>query len=371
MGPLRVWVYDWRGRPVCELPCSSCDWSESIGEAGSMSVRVEYSDDALRVPGGLRSVLPLWGAILAAVRGSDVVHAGWLTGYGWDPDAATLDLTCGGGWTILKKRLVLNHALDSQWRDGDVLVDEEHPAGAWELVLEGTYRDIASGLVGEAMKWGPLPFTLPPRDGGKAHRLAYAGYDLANVQDRLEELGRRADGDEIRMDPRLDEHGSLSWLLRSEREIIDHDYTPSGLGMLNAAVPGCRVRLAPMDGDGSGMTGQVYAAGGKDQDKTVVCRAGEGIPGLPLLQSKDTEHTTATELDTLRGHIRGDLAYGAAPDETIPLKVGEEIPVRPGDHMDVQVYDMWLGDRLLRLKVTDVRGSSGSDWQDVQTRERL
>ena len=370
MEPIRVEVFDWRGRPLYELPYSSCDWSESIGEAGTMQVQVRYSDRAVGVPGGLWSGLRPWRAILAAVRGSDVVHAGWLTSCRWDAASATLDLSCGGGWTVLSRRLVLNHALDGQWRDGDVLIDEEHPAGAWLLTLTGSYRDIASGLVAEAMKWGSLPFVLPARDGG-AHVRQYAGYDLASVADRLEELVRLEDGDEIRMDPRLDEHGVLSWLLRSEREIVDHDYTASGSGMLNAAVPGSRVMVTGLTGDGAGMTGQVYATGGKTGDKTLICRAGSGIPDMPLLQSKDTEHTTVVSLGTLKGHVRGDLAYGAAPDETITLRVGQEMPLRPGDHADVQVSDLYLGERLLRLKVTDVQGSTGSDWQDVQARERL
>lgn len=369
MEPVRVWVYDWHGEPVCELPYTSCDWSESIGEAGSMNVRVVYSREAERVPGGLRSVLKLWGSILAAVRGRDVVHAGWLTGYDWDPGSMTLDLTCGGGWTILSKRLVLGHGLDGGWRDGDVLIDEQHPAGAWRTTYTGSYLDIASGLVSEAMQWGDLPFILPAREGG-GHERTYAGYDLATVLDRLEDLTRLADGVELRSDPQLSESGRLAWRLRGAAEIVDHSYTADGLGVLSAAAPGSRVRLAHAHGEGSGMTGQVYATGGKDQDRTLMCRGTRPIEGLPLLQTGDTEHTTVSELGTLRAHVAGDLAYGASPDGTIRLQVGEEIRLMPGDHMDVQVDDLWLGEVLLRLKVTDVSGSADSDWQDIQARER-
>lgn len=369
--PLRILVFDAQGGPMFALPYSSCEWSDSISEPGSLDVKVVYSDVALRVPAGLFAVMRVWGVILAAVRGRDVVHAGWLTGYQWDPKTATLDLQCGGGWSILSKRLVMNHRLDSSWRDGDVFIDQDHPAGDWLLELRGSYRDIASGLVREAMKWGALPFDLPPVDGGSAHDLPYAGYDLATTADRLSDLAGREDGDEIRMDPVLSDGGRLSWLLRSEPEIVDHMYTADGLGVLTAMAPGQQVMLTGVKGEGASMTGQVYAAGGKDQDRTLMCRAGEGIPGLPLLQSKDTEHTTVSDLDTLRRHARDDLAYGDRPDVTYGLDVGQETPLAPGDWVDVQVDDLFLGPRLLRLKVTDVSGSSGSDWTTVQARERV
>lgn len=366
--PVRVLAFDAQGGPLFSLPYTSCSWSDSINEAGGLEVEVQYSTQAAAVPGGLWRVLRLWGSHLAAVRGSRVLHAGWLTSYKWDAEHARLTLTCGGGMSILRKRLVLNHELDKVWRDGAVLVDEQHPAGPWVLELKGTYRDIASGLVGEAMKWGGLPFDLPKPDTGGTHDLSYAGYDLATVSDRLEDLSHRADGHEISMDPYLDAGGRLRYRLRSEPEIVDHEYTEEGAGVLSAVAPGSRVRLTGADGDGADMTGQVYASGGKGDDMTVICRDGDGIEGLPLLQSADTEHTTATNPSTLIGHIRGDLAFGCRDDETFSLQVGEETPLRPGDHMDVQVQDLFFGWRRLRLKVTDVGGSSGSDWQDVQAR---
>jgi hypothetical protein len=115
---------------------------------------------------------------------------------------------------------VLNHALDTGWVDGDVLVDDEHPAGAWALTLTGSYSDIARGLVAEAMKWGALPITLPPVQGGTRTR-TYSGYDVAKVADRLDDLAKLADGDEIRFDPRIRPDGSLTFDLRSQPEIVD------------------------------------------------------------------------------------------------------------------------------------------------------
>ena len=41
-----------------------------------------------------------------------------------------------------------------------------------------------------------------------------------------------------------------------------------------------------------------------------------------------------------------------------------------GDNIDVTVSDDFLGDTLLQLKVTDVSGTSDSDWVTVGAQER-
>ncbi|MCI1635213.1 hypothetical protein [Bifidobacterium sp.] len=382
--PLVVDVFGPLGDPMFRLPYSKASWSDSISETGSLQLDVDYSREVLRIPRGLRELLKLWGVIIAAhrfdlVSGVDVVkHAGPLTDYTWDHQSRKLQLTCGGGWSLTSTRLVLNHTLESGWVDGDVLVDEEHPAGAWVLTLTGSYSDIARGLVAEAMKWGALPITLPSVQGGSRTR-TYNGYDVAKVSDRLDELAKLADGNEIRFDPRLKSDGTLTFDLRSgsnivghEAEIIDHSWLEdTDFGAWHADVPGQRVKLKTVVGSGSGMTNQVYVIGGKHGDKTVMARVTDNSSVLPLLiQSADTTHTTATELATLRAYAQAGVAYGAYPDETFSLEVGEEFPVRPGDYADVWVEDDFLGDMMLQLKITDVDGSSDSDWLTVQARER-
>lgn len=367
--PIRLLAFGPTGVPLFTLPYTACTWSESISEAGHMQATVAYSDTALHIPGGLWQDLKVWGIILAAVTGRDVIHAGWLTGYEWDASSRTLSLDCGGGWTVLSKRLVLNHALDQPWKDGELTVDIDHPAGDWLLRLKGTYQDIAAGLVAEALKWGALPIDLPAYQGG-GHVRDYSGYDLATVADRLTDLSRLEDGDEIRMDPVLAPDGTLRFRLRSQPEIVDHDYTAGALGAVSATAPDTGVRLTGIKSDGADMTTQVYATGGKGDDKTLICRDTSPINGIPLLQTSDTAHTTVSDLQTLQAHARSDLAYGARPDVTYTLDVTREYPLSPGDHMDVTVEDDFAGERQLKLKITDTAGASDSEWQQIQARER-
>ena len=372
MAPLIVDVYDSTGVYLFRLPYTMCRGGDSINEDGSMTVDLEYSNTAMRVPGGLWSRLKLMGIIICAHNGSRIRHAGWLTGYSWDHENNKLTLNVGGGGTIFEKRLVLNHNLNESWINGDVLIDEDHPAGDWALNLSGSYSDIMRGLVAEALKWGALPVDLPPVEGG-AHNLPFNGYDFASVSERLSDLSKYADGNEIRWDASFNEDNNIRFLLRSEPEIVDHSWTADGLGEWNSTVPGQRVFLQKIDGDGKDMTSQVYAMGGKDSEKAVVYRASDNTltdQGYPLLQSVNSEHTTVTEVNTLKRYAESDLAYGAFPDVTFTVRVGEEHEVKVGDHADLRVEDDFLGRLVLGLKVTDVDFASDDDMQTCQARLR-
>lgn len=141
----------------------------------------------------------------------------------------------------------------------------------------------------------------------------------------------------------------------------------------NTIIPGARAILTTLDGDGTDMTSQVWATGGKDDDKTLMCRRTTTIPqddGCMFLQTKDTQHTTVSDLKTLQTHALADLAHGAWPAETYTVKVGEEHDVRVGDTADLTVDDDHLGARTIPLKITDVSGDASSDWLTVQAQER-
>ncbi len=141
----------------------------------------------------------------------------------------------------------------------------------------------------------------------------------------------------------------------------------------DAVVPDSRVILESIDADGSAIVSQVWLTGGKDNDKTLMCRrTADNLTsrGWPLMMGKDTEHTTVSNMKSLQSCAVGDLQRNAFPFETFRFKVGTERAPRPGDHVDVRVSDDFLGDVTLRLEVTDVSGSADSDWVSVSAQER-
>lgn len=361
--PSTVHAYDiTTGAHLTRLPYTSCRWSDGLNAAGSMTVGVDYSKTAARQD--LWELLRCWKVILAVQRGDRVLHAGPLTSYTWDAENRGLSLDCGGCLTLLSKRLVLPRGLRDTWRDGPILVDEQHPASGMALTLTGSYPDIIRGLIDETLQYGPLPITLPPVQGGSYTR-TYHMWDLATISDRITDITNLENGPETRFDPRIKPDGSLTFDLTADPQPTHHQW--------NTIVPGSRAILTRLDGDGTDMTGQVWATGGKDDDKTLMCRRTTTIPtdaGCMFLQTKDTQHTTVSDLTTLQTHALADLAHGAWPAETYTVKVGEEHDVRVGDTADLTVDDDHLGARTIPLKITDVDGDSSSDWLTVQAQER-
>ncbi len=360
---LTVHAYDIAtGAHLSRLPYTACSWTDSINEPGSMSVSIDYSLTA--VTQGIRDMLKCWRVILAVQRGAKVLHAGPLTDFDWDAETRRLSLTCGGGLTLLTKRLAINARLKDAWNDRSVLTDEQHAAGDLAFTLTGSYPDIIRGLVAEAMRWGTLPISLPATEGGSYTRTWYA-WDLATIADRIQDITSLEDGPETRFDPRTADDGSLVYDLRCASEIMDHAWR------WNAIVPGQRVIYQGLSGDGSSMTSQVWLTGGKDDDKTLMCRRTSGLDttGM-LLMTADTSHTTVSYMKTLQQCAIGGLERHAWPAETHKLKVGEEHDVRVGDTIDLTIGDDYMGVTTLNLRATDISGDASSDWLTVQAQER-
>lgn len=340
------------GAHLARLPSSSVSWSDSINEPGSLTATLPDTVDAGRC-------LRAYGTVLAAIEDGMVLHAGYvahakMSGGLWSVD-------CGGGSTVLEKRLVLNHALASSWKDGYVLIDEDHPSGNWPLALRGSYSDIVSKLISETLKWGALPIVPATLTGG-SHERNYNSYDLATVLSRISDIGDLEDGPEIRFDPVVGSDGSLKFHQRTSDEIRDNWWR------WNAVVPLSPVEVGDEDCDGGDMCTQCFASGGKDEDKLLVARAVSGeltAAGWPVLQAADTSHSSVSELPTLKSYASAAVGAGDEPQRTRGLKVRRDVPVRVGDWADVRT-----GEGLLELKVTDVSGSAGSSMLTVQCRPR-
>ena len=347
------------GAHVRRLAASEVSWSDNVNEAGSLSATVRGGDE-------LRDCLRQYGNVVAAISGTRVLHAGYVTHAKRDRSVGTWSVDAGGGMTILDKRLVLNYALASGWVDGTVLIDEEHPPGNWVLRIRGTYRDVVRGLVAESMKFGALPISLPSVQGGSAHDITYNCWDLARVSERIADLCNRDDGPEVRLDPALSSAWALTFALRVDEEVVDNHWR------WNALAPGSRVLLGDEDQDGEAMCTSCYAIGGKDEDRMLVARAsGTALTsrGWPVLQAANTSHSSVSVLSTLQSYARADVAGGDAPQLSLALKVGIERDVRVGDWADVRVGPA-DGD-VIALKVVGVKGSSSSDMLDVECRERV
>lgn len=351
------------GAHICRLPATSADWSDSINEHGSLNVDV--LDDGTIPSSALRQ----WGTIIAVVDDSTVLHAGYITHAKFKRDDLIWTLECGGGGTIMEKRLVMNYALSSSWTDGQVLIDEDNPSGDWPLTVTGSYSDLISKLITETKKWGTLPITPATLTGGNKTR-TYNSYDFATVADRIRDIGELEYGPEWRFDPSL----SSSWVIGfTQKTSVDGGEIKDNNWTWNALAPQSGVLLDDEDIDGSVMATSCYASGGKDSDTLLVARANSTTlttAGWPLLQTSDKSHTDVSVLDTLQSYARRNVAAGDDPQRTIALKVSRSMyNVHVGDWATLR-YGNSNADTI-SLKITDVKGSTDSDMLTVGARERV
>lgn len=347
-----LYVFDGKtGAHVSRLSWTSLSWSDSINEAGSISATVEDPGFPIRC----------YGHILAALDGSDVLHAGYVTKATEDRSKGTVSIEGGGGLTILDKRIVLNRLLKTQWKDGTVLIDEDNPPGAWVLELSGSYRDIVRGLVAETLQWGTLPISLPAVQGG-SHERTYNCWDLATVSSRISDIGDLEDGPEIRLDPSLDGDWNLTFALNVADEVVDTTWR------WNALLPGQEISPGAVDFDGAYMATQSFGTGGKNDDTLVVAHAVGGsleADGWPVLQVANTSHTTISQTSTLRKYVNADVAAGDTPQESRSMTCPMSLRVRVGDWAELR-DEAGVGS----YKVTDVSGDAAKGRLTVSLRPR-
>lgn len=351
------------GEHWARLPNASASWGDSINEPGSLNATVPDSD--LDVPNLVRA----WGSIVAVVAFGRVLHAGYVKHRKRSESGKAWTIEAGGGMSIFEKRLVINYRLNSTWRDGTVVVDEDHPSGNWPLTFTGSYSDLQSKLISESLKFGALPVVPAALTGGDKTR-TYNSYDFKTVSDRIKDIGNLENGPEYRFDPSVDELGAISFAHVASAdggELVDNHW------VWNAFVPESGVILEDEDADGSEMCTQSYGVGGKENDTLVVARAVSSSltsQGWPILQNANTSHSSVSNVNTLRSYVRSDVITGDNPQRTIGLSVDiGRYAVHVGDWCDVR-YGTGDGDVHL-LKIVDVKGSTASRMATIQCRERV
>lgn len=359
---VRVIAYDSKtGVPFANVPYTKHSWSEPVNEAGDWSVDVVMSREATAL--NWRGGFPPWKTSLAIVSGdSDVLQAGPLIARKWDPKSSTLTLTGKGARAFMTKRLAIDSLLLTGWKDGEVLIDEDHPADRWELTYGGTLRDIAYRFNISSNDWDKLPISEHSLSGTTPHTRRYNATDLRTIDECLTDLSNCADGPELAFRGYIT-GGKIAFdFVGGDPELVTNQW------QWNTTVPGVNVYLDALDEDGSDMANSVFMIGGRHDDIVLVARSENRTyldAGFPLLQDGDLSHTTVSELATLKDWADGSAQMLGAQQESFSLKVGTEYRVRAGDWADVLVSDAYIGTRTFQLKITQVSGDE-SDWQTVQ-----
>lgn len=311
-----------------------------------------------------RSVLRKWATIIVLTDTDSrmVEAAGVIKDVQWD--GSKLAVTCGDGWSLWDKRLVLNHDLAEKWVNGNILVDEDNPAPEWHLRLNGaSYEDIAYQLVNESLKWGTAPYVVPTPDMKATFTREYFCWDFATVLDRLQDLTELENGAVLGFKPIVDDNG-FHWLMGGSQALGSNHWR------FIMGSPIDRFELKSLKDTSEDMVTQAFGVGGKTDDHTMVAMNSVTPPaGMPVLQSANKTHDTVTEVDTLVAYLIEDTNRGGEEQSSVELSVAKSLPVLAGDVVTVTVDDVWLGVRTVDYKVLEVSDSSSDTYKTLGVRE--
>lgn len=199
-----VWVTDTvTGVKQQRLPVSAFTWSRVLNGGGSGSATVQLSDSVTRLLDVKTLTVPTKNTLVLE-RDGVVVYAGVIWSRTYDHTAGTLTLEHGDLWSMLGRRLAVDHYVGvvSTWNVTYTNLTLRQYAK--NLVILGIFGDANANMM--------LPITLPADETGTISRTIY-GYHLPNLLDSLDDVMGEDGGPDIDFQPRW-VSGALNWLMR-------------------------------------------------------------------------------------------------------------------------------------------------------------
>ena len=357
---MHLQAYQMDGKPMpgaARIPVESWQHQSGLGDPGSLTFDISGGRSALAYR--VREKLRPWRSMVAVLDGKRVVAAGPVLRRKWAQDDGSVSVSCGDGMSFFGKRLVLNSALDRNWRDGEVVIDEDNPAPQWMLSFSGlSLAGIANGLLRETLKWGALPIDAPtePLERGINER-NYRCFDYATILDRLNDLQEVRNGPMMRCIPYLTSQGWLRFKFDPGFDGEDH--------YLSTTLEGHGIVLDSVDEDGGTIANEIFAMGGRDENVVLVARKRAELAGVPLLQEAVMSHTSVSRITTLQDHVNQSLVDGCTIPESTKLRARASHGIRPGDRLHLTTSNGYHGDHVQTvLNVVQVSGDE-SEWVSI------
>lgn len=285
-------------------------WSRKITDKGSWTINV-LPDDRANVSVDLHSLTAAGKYSWLVLYDDQIVQGGPVFTYQYDENTRNLSVSGTGIQGLLDRRVLRKYTGPAT---NIVHVDND-------LSVQGqTLGDIALKVVANAVAGSGyfLPIDIPTPATSSAHVRNYLGYDLATVWDRLTDLAKSDNGPEMDFSPHLDSAGThVEWdmlVARNSTGKLGYQSSTSvwdyggALGAIDVDVNGSASPCTTVWVRGSGSERALMV--GYATDLTLISS------GFPATDFVDGDHTTATELGTLRGYASADLKKFSAPTET-------------------------------------------------------
>ena len=333
------------GRMVTRVAAASWSWTRELSAEGSFECTVSDVAEAARQ--NLVENAREWRTVLVDAdwvdgptgRVLDVHASGIVHSRKFEDSKATF--SCAGFASILSRLLVVNHELANRKISGQILDHESEDIVVppdWQMSHGGALADIMVKMLMEAGSYIDLPVTLPDYEGGTNNRVYYST-DLATVLDRFNDLSNVENGPEYQFTPHI-----IDGLLSHSLDLGHPELRPE-VHRIDATLDGVPVTDVTLDASGADMATDVWASGGKQDDKILVSRATSTSltdRGWPQLMVADTSHQSVSEIDTLAAHARVTLQRGSEPSEVFSFKVGRDYAtISPGDWVDLR-WQSWF-----------------------------
>lgn len=326
-----LWLADTvTGRMLYELPADTFSWNSKLNDIGTLrtTLIIENLWDALsdqdeRDPRILvREILSgPWRFSLVLKWGTTVVWAGPYISMSRQAGTSSsgsikVELNAAEIAKMFSRRVLVAPGASSPT---DVSADTVFGPNAAKPHIAATL--IAQAMVGTG---NALPITVVDPGGAGTNTRTYFGYDLAYYWTRLSELSAETDGPEIRFDPRITSTSSgdfVSWVTQIGSPHVGRNGTT---WVFDSGVNS----IVGLDGDGSGTTLGVWAAGnGQSRDKVIAHTTDTTslAVGWPMLETVDTSRTSETLYPTLASYSASVLAAYKKPVMAFKVSVPADL----------------------------------------------
>ena len=189
-----------------------------------------------------------------------------------------------------------------------------------------------------------------PYTGGSSTK-TYDNWSPKYIDDAITDLIKEQNGIEVLFIPELDYSTQrFKWKAQIADKVQLHTY------QFVDGLPDNQWYFTDDSDLGGDIVNQVYGFGGKLDDKIVVARdTNDGIdPDMPLLQTVNTEHSTVSDVATLKRYMQGITQLGTESQDSIGIAYNRlRYNIAPGDVISVKFNDPYFGvdNRTLNLRV--------------------
>jgi len=278
-------------------------WGFGLNQAGAWEAAVSLADVDKTY---LWSLLDFWRYSWAVASGNQVLQCGPAIAASYTDDtSATLRVTGAGIWALFNaKRLAVNPS----WTSATSVTT---PAADINLGPFSLHTIAKQLVVGDLSRPGhSLPIVTPANITGIDTRW-YPGYELAPVGQRLQELTQVEQGPEVEFRPEWTDstQTAIQWRMR-----IGNPYLGQ-LGYPHAFDYGRGLTQVDVELDGSALV-TAHFTKGEGTDRAMLYGYAEDVSlvnaGWPALEDADSDHTSASDQNTLNGWATGHLnTYGS------------------------------------------------------------